>query len=92
MKTKEIFNRVFNRKNAIDALIWLVVLIIFSIPFGLETAFALVLPLIIPVHLNYILLDKFIKREKYIKYGVSKKGADLFIFLKILCCQEKQWF
>lgn len=71
MKMQGVFNRIFNKEVAKNAIIWLIVYIIFTIPFGLETALALVLPLIIPVHLNYWLLDKFIKKQKYIHYSIS---------------------
>lgn len=79
MNTDKLFDQIFNRSNTINALLWIAVIIIFALPFGFETSLSLVLPLIIPVHLNYYFLDKFVKKQQYIKYGLLT-ALNIFAF------------
>lgn len=60
-----------NRESIIkNVIIWILVYTMVALPFGIEIATALIIPLIIPVHVNYLLLDKYFKKKRYIQYGI----------------------
>ncbi len=68
-------NKEFIFKNMI---IWILAFILVTLPFGYELAAAIILPLIIPVHVNYYLIEKYMKHKKYLHYGLY---AGLLAFL-----------
>lgn len=60
-----------NRESIIKStIIWILTFILVALPFGYEIATALVLPLIIPIHINYYLIDKYMKKKMYFHYGI----------------------
>jgi len=65
-------NIIYRNKESIikNTIIWILTFILVALPFGIEIATALILPLIIPVHLNFYLIDKYMKNKKYVHYGV----------------------
>ena len=69
MRLKELLYR--NKESIFkNTIIWILTFILVALPFGYEIATALILPLIIPVHVNYYLIDKYMKKKMYIRYGI----------------------
>jgi sensor histidine kinase YesM len=60
-----------NKESIIKyVIIWVLTFILVALPFGIEIATALIVPLVIPVHLNYYLFDRYFKKKQYVKYGI----------------------
>ena len=69
MKLNVILHR--NRESIIkNTIIWILTFILVALPFGYEIAMALVLPLIIPIHVNFYLIDKYMKKKMYLHYSI----------------------
>ncbi|MFC2104429.1 sensor histidine kinase [Bacteroidota bacterium] len=63
---------IYRNKESIikNTIVWFLVFVLVALPFGIEIAAVLVIPLIIPVHVNYFLVDKYMKKKMYIQYGI----------------------
>ncbi len=65
---KEFIKELTKNQIIFNIAIWLILLILLALPFGLPNSFGILVPIIPAVYIHFFLVKKFFKRKKYFLY------------------------
>lgn len=68
---KNILQGIERNQISLNIFIWVVLCILFALPFGLENSISLFAPIIPAVYIHQYFVKRFYKQKKYWLYGIS---------------------